>query len=44
MINLYTMFGTHVTHHYGVLARKFVKARRFGMALVVETTLFIGAV
>ena len=44
MISLYTMFETYETHHYAVLACKFVKARRFGLALVVRTTLLVGAV
>ena len=44
MISLYTLFETYEAHHYAVLARKFANAGRFGLALVVGTTLLIGAV
>ena len=32
------------THHYAVLARKFVKAGRFGLALVAGTTTLVGGI
>ena len=34
-----TTFINASTYHYTVLARKFVKARRVGLALVVRTTM-----
>ena len=44
MISLHTMFEILNTHNYAVLALKFVKVRRFGLALVVRTTLLVGVV
>ena len=43
-IGLYTTFEVLGTHHYAVLARKFVKAGRFGPALIVKTTSLVGVV
>ncbi len=41
---IFVMFTKGDTYFYAILARKFVKPRRVGLALVVRTTLLVGTV
>jgi len=43
-LRLLTTFKTTSTYHYTVLACKFVRVGRVGLALVVRTMLFVGVV